>query len=89
VAALTGDGKALTVAIVNATETGQEFDLAFQGTALRPPGRLWRIAGADLNPRNDPGKLRDVDIVENAVMDVPGRLALPKLSISIYEFPVR
>jgi hypothetical protein len=57
--------------------------------ALQPNGRLWRIAAADLNPQNPPGKPRAVDIVESPLTTVPGRLAAPKLSMSIYEFQVR
>jgi hypothetical protein len=30
-----------------------------------------------------------VDIVESAVTQVPGGLAIPKLSVSLYELPVR
>ena len=89
VAAFPADRKAVTIAIVNATEVEQQVDVQFQGAALQPNGRLWRIASADLNPLNPPGKPRAVDIVESPLTAVPGRLAVPKLSIGIYEFPVR
>ena len=88
-AALTADGKALTVAIVNPTESEQQIELTFKGVVLQPAGKLWRIASADLNPQNQPGKPPVVDIVESAVTQVPGRLVIPKLSISLYELPVR
>jgi alpha-N-arabinofuranosidase len=88
-AALTADGKALTVAIVNPTESEQQIDVAFKGVALQPRGKLWRIAAAELNPQNQPGKPPVVDITESAVTQAPGRLAIPKLSISLYELPVR
>ena len=89
VAAFPADRKAVTIAIVNATEVEQQVDVQFQGAAVQPNGRLWRIASADLNPLNPPGKPRAVDIVESPLTAVPGRLAVPKLSIAIYEFPVR
>ena len=89
VAALTADRKAMTVAMVNATEEEHQIDVTFQGVALQPNGRLWRIASADLNPQNPAGKPRAVDIVESQLTAAPGRLTAPKLSISIYEFPVR
>ena len=91
-AALTADGKALTVAIVNPTESEQRLDVTFTGVALQAGGKLWRIAAGELNPRNQPGKPPVVDIVESAesaVTRVPGTLAIPKLSINLYEWPVR
>ena len=88
-AALTADGKALTVAIVNPTEEEQRIDVTIKGVALQPGGKLWRIAAAELNPRNQPGKPPVVDIVESAVTQAPAGLAIPKLSISVYEWPVR
>jgi len=88
-AALTADRKALTLAIVNPTESDQEVDITWQGAALQPGGRLWRIAGANWNPRNEAGKPREVDIVESALTEPPARLTVPKLSISLYEYPVR
>jgi alpha-N-arabinofuranosidase len=88
-AALTADGKALTLAIVNPTESEQQIDVAFRGVVLQPGGKLWRIAAQDLNPQNQPGKPPAVDIVESAVTETPGRLVVPKLSISLYEWPVR
>jgi alpha-N-arabinofuranosidase len=88
-AAWTADGKALTVAIVNPTEDEQRIDVAFRGVALAAGGKLWRIAAGELNPRNQPGKPPVVDIVESAVTLAPGGLAIPKLSIALYELPVR
>jgi alpha-N-arabinofuranosidase len=89
VAALTADGKVLTVAIVNPTEEEQRIDVTIKGVALQPGGKLWRIAAAELNPRNQPGKPPVVDIVESAVTQAPAGLAIPKLSISVFEWPVR
>jgi alpha-N-arabinofuranosidase len=88
-AALTADKKALTVAIVNPTESEQQIDVAIQGVTVQDQGRLWRIAGAELAADNVPGKPLVVDIVESPVTGVPGRLTVPKLSMSIYEVPLR
>jgi alpha-N-arabinofuranosidase len=88
-AALTADRKTLTVAIVNPTESEQRIDVAFQGVALQLKGRLFRIASPDLNPQNQPGKPPVVDIVESEVTEVPRSLVIPKLSVSLYELPVR
>ena len=88
-AALTADRRALTVAIVNPTETEQQIDVAVKGATFQDKGRIWRIAGTDLTADNEPGKPLVVDIVESPLMGVPGRLTVPKLSMSIYELPLR
>jgi alpha-N-arabinofuranosidase len=88
-AALTADRKTLTLAIVNPTESSQQIDVALKGVAVQNQGRLWRIATADLTAGNEPGKPPVVDIVESSLNEAPGRLAIPPISISIYEYPVR
>jgi len=88
-AALTADRKTLTVAITNPTESEQQIDVAIQGVTVQDKGRLWRIAGADLTADNQPGKPLVVDIVGSPLTGVPGRLTVPKLSMSIYELPLR
>jgi alpha-N-arabinofuranosidase len=89
VAALTADRKALTVAIVNPSESEQQIEVAIQGATVQDKGRVWRIAGANLTDDNEPGKQLVVDIVESPLTGVPGRLTVPKLSISIYELPIQ
>ena len=88
-AALTPDKKALTVAIVNPTESEQQIDIAIKGVKLQDKGRLWRIAGSDLTDDNEPGKPLAVDIVESPLTGLSGRLTVPKLSISVYEVPIQ
>jgi alpha-N-arabinofuranosidase len=89
VAALTTDRKALTVAIVNPTESEQQIDVAVEGVAVQDKGRVWRIAATNLADDNEPGKPLVVDIVESPLRGAPGRLTVPKLSISIYELPIQ
>jgi alpha-N-arabinofuranosidase len=86
---MSADRKSLTLAIVNPTESAQQIDVALKGVAVQSQGRLWRIATADLTAANTPGKPQVVDIVESSVNEAPGRLAIPPISISIYEYPVR
>jgi alpha-N-arabinofuranosidase len=88
-AALSADRKSLTLAIVNPTESAQQMDVALKGVAVQSAGRLWRIAPADLTAANTPGKPLVVDIVESSLTEAPGRLAIPPISISIYEYSVR
>ena len=65
------------------------MDVALKGVAVQNQGRLWRIAAADLTAANTPGKPPVVGIVESPLSEAPGRLAIPPISISIYEYPVR
>ncbi len=88
-AAITADRKALTVAVVNPTESAQELDATFAGVSLQGTGRLWRIAPAGLTVQNQIGKPMAVDIVESAVTEAPQRLTIPPISMSIYELELR
>ncbi|MGD0908829.1 MAG: hypothetical protein ABSA96_14695 [Candidatus Acidiferrales bacterium] len=89
VAALTADRKTLTLAIVNPTESSQSIDVAFYGATIQNKGRLWRISSDALAAANAPGKPPVVDIVESPLTETPGRLTIPKFSLSIYELPIQ
>jgi alpha-L-arabinofuranosidase len=89
VAAVTADRKFLTLAIVNPTESEQSLDVAIKGVTVHDPGRVWRIAGSDLTDDNEPGKPPMVGIVESPATGMPGRVTVPKLSISLYEMPIQ
>jgi alpha-N-arabinofuranosidase len=89
-AALTSDGKSLTVAIVNATESAQELELSFRGIALGGKGRMWRMTGDSLNAATGRGR-NEVRIVETPLTETPKALTIAPISISIniYEFEKR
>ena len=89
VAALTADRKSLTLAIVNPTESAQQIDVDAQRRGRSGQGPAVANRRADLTAANAPGKPRVVDIVESSLTEAPGRLAIPPISISIYEYPVR
>jgi alpha-N-arabinofuranosidase len=84
-AALTGGGKSLTVAIINATESAQELELSFTGIALGGKGRMWRMTGDSLNAATGLGR-NEVRIVETPLTETPKALTVAPISISIYEF---
>jgi alpha-N-arabinofuranosidase len=88
-AALTTDRKKLTVALVNPTEKPQEIEFNIAGVQLRGSGRMWRIAAPNLDADNVPGKRPELEIAESPVREVPKALALPPLSISLWEFEVK
>jgi len=88
-AALTEDGEALTVAIVNPTEQQYELTVDLQGTQIRRNGVLWRIAHTDPEAYNDPGEEPNVVIEAEQVTDISSDVSLPPLSISLYRLPIR
>ena len=87
-AALTEDGKALTIAIVNPTEQEYELALNLESTRLRRNGTLWRIAHTDPKAYNDPGEEPNVVIDEKKIR-LANDVKLPPLSISLYKFAIR
>jgi alpha-N-arabinofuranosidase len=86
VAALTADGKLLTVAIINANESAQEFDLSLKGIVLSGKGRMWRMTGESLNAATGLGR-NEVRIVETPMGEaLPRTLTVAPISITLYEF---
>ncbi len=89
VAALSSDRKAVTVAIVNPTESIQKINIDFKGVELQGKARMWEIAAADINARNVVGQKPEVEIVESPLKEVPKMLEVAPISISLYEFEVK
>ena len=84
-AALTSDGKFLTVAVINPNESAQDLDLSFKGIALLGKGRMWRMTGDSLNAATGLGR-NEVRIVETPLTETPKALTIAPISIDIYEF---
>ena len=84
-AALTSDGKFLTVAVINPNESAQDLDLSFKGIALLGKGRMWRMTGDSLNAATGLGR-NEVRIVEMPLTETPKALTIAPISIDIYEF---
>jgi alpha-N-arabinofuranosidase len=83
-AALSSDGKSLTVAVINATESDQALDLKIKGANFRANGRLWRMTGPSLT--SSAGlKPSGVQVTESPI---PGAstLDVAPMSINIYRF---
>ena len=87
-AALTSDGKFLTVAVINANESAQAFDLGIRGIALSGKGRMWRMTGDSLNAATGLGR-NEVRIVETPLTETPKALTIAPISIDIYELERR
>ena len=84
-AALSADGKLLTIAIVNPTDAAQDLDLAIQGARLSGKGRMWRLAGPSLTATAGL-KSKEVQVTETAVNEAPKTLHVAPLGIELYEF---
>jgi alpha-N-arabinofuranosidase len=87
-AALTSDGKFLTLAVVNPSESAQQLDLAIKGVDLRGKGRAWHMTGPGIDAAM--GLTRhEVRIVEMPLGEVPKTLQVAPISIYLYEFERR
>jgi alpha-N-arabinofuranosidase len=87
-AALTPDHKFLTLAVVNATEKEQKFNLSAVGVKLAGPSTQWILTGNGLDAANHVGQPAQVAIKETSLGSAPGTIAAAPISVSIYQFPV-
>jgi alpha-L-arabinofuranosidase len=83
-AALAGDGKTLTVAVINATEAAQTLDLDLKSIAVGDDGRLWRLTGPSVTAST--GLARNEVQVTEATVSRSRALEVAPASINIYEF---
>jgi alpha-N-arabinofuranosidase len=77
-AAWTSDRRALTVAVLNPTDTVQSLKLNITGAALSGKGTLWRLASTETGGQNPTISSVPVDAV-------PAAITLPRFSVSLYE----
>jgi alpha-N-arabinofuranosidase len=84
-AALTADGRFLTVAVVNPTESPQTLDLGVRGVVLRGKGRMWRMTGPNLTAATGLNS-HEVQVTASNVDRAPNTLEIAPISITIYEF---
>jgi alpha-N-arabinofuranosidase len=84
-AALSADGKLLTIAIVNPTEAAQDIDFAIQGARLNGKGRMWRLSGPNLTAMAGLTH-SEVQLTEAPVNEAPKTFRVAPLSIELYEF---
>jgi alpha-L-arabinofuranosidase len=84
-AALTGDRKFLTVAVINPNESAYTLDLSFQGITLSGKGRMWRMTADSLNAATGLGR-NEVRIVDSPLTETAKALTIAPISIDIYEF---
>ena len=87
-AALSPDRKFLNLAVVNATESEQKFDLSAAGASLVGSSTLWQMTGSSLDAANHVGQAPQVEIREISLGDAPGTITVAPISVNIYQFPV-
>jgi alpha-N-arabinofuranosidase len=85
-AALTSDRKALTVAVVNATDSAQQMDIDLAGFRPLAQGRMWRLTAPSLDAANRVGQTPQLAIAENAFDASAKTLSVAPYSIELYEF---
>jgi alpha-N-arabinofuranosidase len=81
-AAWTEDRHTLTVAVLNPTDTDQLLKLNISGADLSGQGTKWQLTSAEPNGQNP-------KISHSPIDSVPDSLALPRFSVSLYDFSVR
>ncbi len=87
-AALSADHKFLTLAVVNATDSEQKFELNLSGARLTGNVTLWQMTGKDLDAANHIGQAPQVEVKESAIGEAPAALSVAPISLDIYRFPV-
>jgi alpha-N-arabinofuranosidase len=87
-AALSSDGKVLTLAVVNPTETPQKLELTFKGSDFRGQGRSWRMTGSGLDAMTGLTR-REVQVTETPLREVPKTLDVTPISITLFELERR
>jgi alpha-L-arabinofuranosidase len=84
-AALSEDGKKLTLAVVNPLKRESIIDFRVGGGRATGTGKRWVITGENEFSHNDPGAPRQVDLTEEAVSGFTSEVRAPRLSVVLYE----
>jgi alpha-N-arabinofuranosidase len=88
VAAPSPDRKSLTLAVVNATDSEQKFDLNVTSARLAGNALVWQMTAKDLDAANHAGQPPQVEVKETSIGEAPTSLSVPSNSVNIYRFPV-
>jgi alpha-N-arabinofuranosidase len=88
-AALSEDGKTLTIAIVNPTTSALDLPCEIEGLSLSGAGTRWQIAGDDPAAYNDVENPDLVKIDETPLVDIGQQLAISPCSISLFALELK
>lgn len=87
-AALSEDGRTLTVAVANPSEAPHALRLHFQG-ATPKPGRVWTLSSPRLDAQAVPGQEPVSAVTEAALPEPAGSLTVPAATVQLYELPLQ
>jgi len=87
-ATLTPDHKYLNLAVVNATEQVQKFDLSLSGAHVAGPSTLWRLTGGSIDAANHAGQPAETEIREIPIGDTRGTISVAPISVNIYRLSI-
>jgi alpha-N-arabinofuranosidase len=85
-AALTPDHKYLELAVVNATDKEQKFDLDVTGVQVSGPSTLWMLTGSSLDAINPVGQSPQVKIEEVPLNNASKIVLVAPISVNLYRF---
>jgi alpha-N-arabinofuranosidase len=87
-AAVTRDGKTLTLGVVNPGRSELELQPLLSGAAIAGTATRWHITGPGAEAHNTPGKPRVVDIQQTDGL-AASRLRVPPLSAAVFSIPLK
>jgi alpha-N-arabinofuranosidase len=88
-AALTGDGKYLTIGLVNATIDTYKLNLNFAAAAPTGKAQVWQIAHEDPMAYNEPDQNPAIDIRSLPAADLTEAVTIAPVSITLFKVPVK
>jgi alpha-N-arabinofuranosidase len=85
VAAYTKERAAMTIAIINPSESEQTLNLSFEGVTLGDEGTLWRMAPDDLNAKNVIGEEPEIVVQKEEINGIPETITFKPHSVNLYK----
>jgi len=87
-AALTEDGRTLTLGVMNPGDAELEIQPSLAGAAFAGTATRWHLTGPDAGAHNTPGKPRVVDITQTDGLQAAS-LRVPPLSAAVFRLPLK
>ena len=87
--ALSDDGRTLTFAVLNPSDSEQQLKLAINGVKLASQGHVWRMAPSGVDATITVGQTPGVEVQEQGLTSVPDAMAVSPFSVNIYSFAVQ
>lgn len=88
VAAFTEDRSAMTIAVINPSESEQILNLTFEGVTLGNKGTLWRMAPDNLNAVNVIGEEPEVEVEEIEISEISETITFKPHSVNLYKISI-